>query len=235
MNQESWPMELGVLLDRYVDPFVGKGERLFHVMSIPGMREGVISDVDPEQLNIYRQLQNHVDDLAEELWTLEKHFTERNFWEKDAFRKSIQNRCLELPKIRSEESRIQRAAAKIFLDRSRHSLPAACGETGIMAVKAESLLPPSVDANVRIFDERELRLKSRLLTHVKILHGDFIDCLEYADYRTLLYLDPPPVGTPMGNTAFFTEKDALAVQSIARIAETWGAEVILNHENADNQ
>ena len=232
--RSRFPMELGVLVNRYVDPFVGGGSVLFEVMSTPGMQEGVISDINPELVNTYKQVQLHVDDLLSHLQSLENQFLERSWQEKIEFYKTCRLRYLYLKDSSREDILVRKAAIFILLNTTGCLCEKSSDGFFITENRNRLIVPKQALRIPRICDERKLRLASRLLQNVKILCCDFKECLLHIDKHTFLYLDPPCTDT-RADTALevghgiryaFTRRDTEAVISVSKIARGLGAEVL---------
>lgn len=228
--KEKLPLDLGVLINRYADPFLGRGDILFRVMSVSGMDEAIVSDIDPELINTYRQVQNHTDDLLDELQVMENKFTERSDEEKADFYKSVLCRYKHLCGSSRTDIDLQKAAMFLFLNAAEYITRNPGNGRTVTSRGTEIIFPRQALKMARVCDERTLRICARLLEKVKIRCCDFRECLEYVDDKTLLCLDPPSINKK--KTAYpFTEKDMQSVFSISRIARSLGAEVILS-ENA---
>jgi DNA adenine methylase len=231
---EKLPMDLGVLINRCADPFLGRGSLLFRVMSVPGMDEAVVSDIDAELINTYRQVQSHVDDLLDELQVIENKFTERSYEEKADFYKSVLCRYQYLCSSSRTDIALQKAAMFLFLNAAEYITQKQNSGRIVTSRGTEIILPGQAMKMSRICDERALRICSRLLEKVKIRCCDFRECLEYVDDKTLLCLDPPAVNQK--KTAYpFTKEDMQSVFSIYRIARSLGAEVILSEKAVREQ
>ena len=225
--KEALPMDLGVWVNRYVDPFLGKGAALFEILSVPGMEEFIVSDMNRELINTYRQVQNHVDDVLEELQALENIWLEQTCEEKKNFYKSLLFRYERLQEFSGTDKNILKASMMIFLDAAEYITHMPGDGSCITAAGTEIICPEQAMKLTRVCDERTLRICSKLLQKVKIFCCDFRECLEQLNSRTLLYLDPPAVNGKKKTAYPFTEKDRQSVESIAKIARTLGAEVIL--------
>ncbi len=224
--KEKLPMELGILINRYVDPFLGRGHILFDVMSVPGMTEAVVSDINSEIINTYKQVQSHVDDLLDELQVMENKFEERTYEEKAAYYKTILCRYKHLCESARTDIDMQKAAMYIFLNAAEYITQTRSDGYTVSARGTKIILPAQAMKLTRVCDERTLRICAKLLKNVKILCCDFRGCLEYVNDKTLLYLDPPSVKSKNKTAYPFTEKDRQSVLSICKIARSLGAKVL---------
>ncbi len=233
-RKEKLPMELGILINRYVDPFLGRGHILFDVMSVPGMTEAVVSDINSEIINTYRQVQCHVDDLLDELQVMENKFAERTYEEKAAYYKTILFRYRHLCESARTDIDMQKAAMYIFLNAAEY-ITQICGDGYTVSSRGTKIILPAQAMKLtRVCDERTLRICSKLLKNVKILCCDFRGCLEYVNNKTLLYLDPPSAKSQKKTAYSFTEKDRQSVLSICKIARSLGA-MVLSKDTCDKQ
>ncbi len=156
----------------YIEPFVGGGAMFFALQPV----RAVLSDSNPELVNLYMQIAANVDPVIGYL----KHYrnTAEMYYE-----------------VRSQNwqdlSPSEAAARTIFLNRTCFN--------GLYRVnqKGEFNVPYGRYANPRICDEENLRAASQVLKRAEILCGDFEEVLDaYAKQGDFVFLDPPylPVG-----------------------------------------
>ena len=153
--------------NQYIEPFVGGGA-LFFTLN-PG--KAIISDSNPELINVYNMAAHHVEGLIKILRTLKvSKDTYYKFREQDT----------------SQLSDIEKAARTIYLNRTCFN--------GLYRVnkKGQFNVPYGKHKNPKVCYPEELRAASHILKRCKILCGDYKDVLSvYAKEGDFIYIDPP--------------------------------------------
>jgi len=180
----------------FIEPFVGSGAVLFWVLNhFPNVKKCIINDINPDLINTYHTIRNHVDALIEQLdvWQSEYHALVLDTERKKAY--YYQKRTDFNTK---EQPQIQQAALFIFLNRTCFNGLYRVNRSGGFNVPIGSYKTP------KICDTENLRLVSQALQRVTILQGDFEQTLDYAQGNTLFYLDPPykPLSTSSSFNAY---------------------------------
>ena len=166
----------------YIEPFVGGGAVLFHLLSTqPNIKKAIINDINSDLITTYRTIRDNVDALTSFLFELQTQYrtltteeTRKLFYL--AKRERYNSKTLDA---------IENSALFIFLNRTCFN--------GLHRVNSKGLfnVPFGKYQNPMICDEETLRADSKLLQYVEILNGDFAQTLPYASADTLYYLDPP--------------------------------------------
>ena len=156
----------------YIEPFVGGGAMFFALQP----DRAVLSDSNPELVNLYRQIATKVESVI--------GYLKRYHNTAEAYYEVRSQKWQELPPPKA-------AARTIFLNRTCFN--------GLYRVnrKGEFNVPYGRYANPRICDEENLRAASQVLKRAEILCGDFAEVLEArAKSGDFVFLDPPylPVG-----------------------------------------
>ncbi len=153
--------------NKYIEPFFGGGALFFALRP----RESVIADGNPELVNLYRAVADHVDDVIASL--LEYTNTESAFY---AARK-----------VDWESMSLAAAAARtIFLNKTCFN--------GLYRVnkKAQFNVPFGNYKKPRICDHEGLRAASEALRKSTIVSGDYLEVLQtQAEPGDFIFLDPP--------------------------------------------
>ena len=152
---------------RYIEPFLGGGAMFFALQP----ENAVIADSNPELINMYRQVADHVDDVINYL-------------------KKYENTSEMFYAVRSLEwtalSKAEAAARTIFLNKTCFN--------GLYRVNKQGQfnVPFGKYKNPKICDEDGLRAASEVLKKAEILCGDYLLVLEhYAQPGDFVFLDPP--------------------------------------------
>lgn len=174
---------------RYHEPFVGGGAFFFHLWNHGLLAHGaVLSDSNPELIDCYEVVREHVEDLIELLVAMRVHFADRDFfyevrsWDRQA------NFHLR-PKV-------ERAARTIFLNRTCYN--------GLYRLnnKRQFNAPFGNYKKPLIVDPDNMREVSRALREVELRVEHFDGVLQRARPDDLIYFDPPYV--PVSPTSSFT-------------------------------
>ncbi len=198
---------------RYIEPFFGGGAVFFALQP----ESAVIADSNPELINMYREVANHVDEVIQYL-------------------KQYENTSDVFYTIRSQEwtmlPKAEAAARMIFLNRTCYN--------GLYRVNKQGQfnVPYGKYKNPKICDEDGLRAASVALKKADILCGDYLLVLEhYARPGDFVFLDPPYL--PISQYAdfkrytkeqFYDEDHVELAKMIMNLHER-GCHVILTNSN----
>ena len=156
---------------RYIEPFFGGGAMFFALQP----ENAGVADSNPELINMYRQVADHVDDVINYLKEYEN--TSEMFYAV---------RSLEWTSLPKAEA----AARTIFLNKTCFN--------GLYRVNKQGRfnVPFGKYKNPKICDEDGLRAASEVLKKAEILCGDYLLVLEhYAQPGDFVFLDPPYLPT----------------------------------------
>ena len=156
----------------YIEPFVGGGALFFALQP----ERAILSDSNPELVNLYRQIASDVDAVIERLKRYRN--TRDDYYDVRA-------------QVWQELDPSEAAARMIYLNRTCFN--------GLYRVnrKGEFNVPYGRYPNPRICDEKNLRAASEVLKRADILCGDFAEILsDHVQAGDFVFLDPPyvPVG-----------------------------------------
>lgn len=174
---------------RYVEPFVGSGAVLFHLLQNYNIDEAYISDKNPELVLVYKVIKQEVEALIEELLIMEEQYLPLNDEDRKLYyydKRTLFNNVLETFNFDSmNRSSIERAAQFIFLNRTCFN--------GLFRVnkKGEFNVPMGAYKNPQICNPDNLRNVHLLLQRVEIQLGDYKQSSEWIDNKTFVYFDPP--------------------------------------------
>ena len=177
----------------YVEPFVGGGAVLFHVLTkYPNIQGAIINDLNADLVNCYKMVRNEPDDLILRLRALQEEYA--------CCKDESNRRNMFLEKRNRYNSRsargAERAALFIFLNRTCFN--------GLYRVNSKGVfnVPFGKAVNPCICDEATIRKDSALLQKVEILCGDFTCVTNKVRGKAFFYFDPPY--RPLTQTAAFT-------------------------------
>lgn len=166
----------------YFEPFAG-GAAVFFTLKRQGRcQKAVLSDRNPELVNVYQALQSDVNGVIAALRRL--RYDEDSYY-----------------RMRDKKPRtsVQRAARTIYLNKT--------GYNGLYRVNRSGQfnVPFGRYTNPTICDEPNLRLVAECLSDVTLEVNDFETICERAKAGDAVYLDPPYL--PVSETAYFTSYD----------------------------
>lgn len=198
---------------RYIEPFFGGGALFFALQP----ESAIIADSNPELINLYREVANHVDEVIEYLKKYEN--TSEKFY-------SVREQdWTTLPKAEA-------AARTIFLNRTCFN--------GLYRVnkKGQFNVPFGKYKNPKICDVDRLYAASEALKKAEILCGDYLQVLDhYAQPGDFIFLDPPYL--PISEYAdfkrytkeqFYEEDHVELAKTVMRLHER-GCHIVLTNSN----
>ena len=169
-------------IETYYEPFVG-GAAVFFALARQGRcKKAVLSDSNPDLINVYAALKADVDSVIKAL----------RRWKYD-------EECYY--RVRDEKPRlpVTQAARTIYLNKT--------GYNGLYRLnsKGQFNVPFGRYTNPTICDEPNLRLVAECLKDVTLFVNDFGNVCKKAKKGDAVYLDPPYL--PVSETAYFTSYD----------------------------
>jgi DNA adenine methylase len=198
---------------KYIEPFVGGGALFFTL----NPKDAVISDSNPELINVYREVAQNVEGLIELL----KQFSV----DRDSY---YQVRATDPATL----SNLEKAARTIYLNKVCFNGLYRVNKAGRFNV------PYGNHKNPRICQPEELRAASAVLRRCKILCRDYREVLAaHAEKGDLIYIDPPylPISTYSDfkrytKEQFYEEDHILLAKEIKRLHRL-GCYILLTGSN----
>ena len=177
----------------YIEPFVGSGAVLFHMLNhYPNLKNVVINDINLDLINTYHSIVSSVDEIIETLKLWESQYHQISVDENN--KKSYYYEKRDLFNDRSE-STLNQSALFLFLNRTCFNGLYRVNKSNKFNVPIGSYKTPG------ICNEENLRLVSTLLKNVTILNVDYSELINYADSSSVFYFDPPY--KPLNKTSNF--------------------------------
>ena len=194
--RKKYPIDLGMSITKYCEPFVGGGAVLFDVLLNYEIDEVLINDINAELTNTYSHIKNHLADLLLEITKMQEHFWLLDVEKRKEYYYEKRERFNYLKVNGDEAVNLEKAALFIFLNKTCFN--------GLFRVNKKGLfnVPMGAYKKPMICDKDNLTAISGLLKNVTIRCGDYKECLEFIDERTFVYIDPPY--RPLTATASFT-------------------------------
>lgn len=214
---EHLPQQLDGRPFTYVEPFVGGGAMLFHMLKKhPEIRRAVINDINEYLVTAYRVIKEQPQELIERLSALERQYYASDSEEaKKAF-------YLGAREIFNEEKLddIDRAKYLIFLNRTCFNGLYRENAKGKFNVPFGRYLHPTIcNAETILADSEALNR-----ANVTILNGDFSETLNYLDENGMnfVYFDPPyrPLNTTSSFNSYvkeeFNDKEQIRLRNFSQ-------------------
>lgn len=154
---------------KYIEPFIGGGALFFKLKK----EKSIISDSNPELINMYREVADHCDQVIEILKEYKNE--EKMFY---AVRAKDWFKC----------DKTEAAARMLYLNRTCFN--------GLYRLnkKGKFNTPYGRYKNPQTCNEQKLKAASELLKRTHIVCGDYLKVLnEYAEENDFVFLDPPYV------------------------------------------
>lgn len=221
-------------IKKYCEPFVGGGAILFNILSHYKIEEAYISDVNRELINTYQVIRDNLNELLEELESIQAHFSALAHTDRQEFYYDKRNRFNELKKLGSGGDGIEKALLMIFLNKTCFN--------GLYRVnrKGEFNVSMGAYANPIIYDKENLQAVSYLLQPVKIVHGDYRESENFIDDKTFVYFDPPyrPISNTSNFTAYteecFTDTEQVELAQYVHSLDKKGAKILISNSDPSN-
>jgi len=192
------------IIDCYIEPFVGGGALLFHLLSNYNVKKAIINDINPDLILAYKIIKFFPNELVNELAKIEKDFlsldleNRKIFYYNDLrlkFNNSIKvNKNIDIDS--NTTLLISKTALLIALNKTCFN--------GLFRQnsKGEFNVPFGRYKNPKLLDKKNLLHVSKLLQNVEIYCGSFID-IPLPKEISLIYFDPPY--RPLSNSSSFTK------------------------------
>ena len=197
----------------YIEPFFGGGALFFAIQP----QQAIISDTNPELINLYRVVSSQVEQLILEL---DKYYNDQDFF--------YEIRALKFENL----DNVQAAARTIFLNKTCFN--------GLYRVnkKGEFNTPFGKYKNPNINDSINLLRVSDILKNKEIIQADYFDVLEkYAKKNDFIFLDPPyfPISQYSDFKRYtkeqFSEQDQFKLSKCFKMLVDRGCYVLLTNSN----
>ena len=229
---ELLPKDLGTRKHvLYVEPFVGGGAMLFHVLSkYPNIEKAVVNDLNRDLIDCYATIKEHPEELISALRELQQRYSDCSDEES---RKAM---YLEKRNMYNahESGKTETAALFIFLNRTCFN--------GLYRVNSQGKfnVPFGKAVNPQICDEETIRADSELLQKVELRCGDFETVGKSVRGKAFFYFDPPY--RPLTQTAAFTayskcgfgDEEQRRLSDFCRVLDSKGHQWLLSNSDPHN-
>ena len=224
--------------DTYVEPFIGGGAVMFHLLHNHNFDRVVALDINAELILCYKMLQTNVEEVITELKKLRDQYPDhKEHEERKAFFYGVRddwNASVGDVLSLKKSDQIKRTARTIFLNRTCFN--------GLFRVNSRGHfnVPIGGYKNPKILDEGNLRNVSKYIERVEFHHSDYRGAEEYLGKRTLVYFDPPyrPLTTSSSFTAYaksgFNDENQVELAEFCRILHERSVSFMLSNSDPKN-
>ncbi|MFY9483418.1 MAG: DNA adenine methylase [Tissierellaceae bacterium] len=216
-------------IKKYIEPFVGGGALLFHLMQRYEFQEIIINDYNTDLINLYRLIKYDVNKLIDKLEPISDEYLKLDNEKRTEYYYSIREIFNRTP-----SGSIDKSVYFLFLNKTCFN--------GLYRVNSnnEFNVPHGRYKNPMIVDVENLLNVSKALSGIKILHGDFTQVLDYVDEKTFVYFDPPyrPLNSTSSFTSYssneFNDSDQIRLASFYDLLHEKGAKLMLSNSDPNN-
>ena len=220
----------------YVEPFIGGGAVLFHLLDSRRFDEVYISDLNPELVLCYRTLQDDADEVIKHLSKMiESYPSEQEDRKKSyyAIRGDWNSDVGKIPSL-SKTRKAKRTAQTLFLNKTCFNGLFRVNRKGEFNVPIGSYVNPSFPASEDLLEVQ------KALQGITIHEAPFEECESWVSKDSFVYFDPPY--RPLSDTANFVsyakgdfnDQDQERLATLFRELDQKGAKVLLSNSDPKN-
>ncbi|MDD4382337.1 MAG: DNA adenine methylase [Candidatus Dojkabacteria bacterium] len=192
-------------IDLYIEPFVGGGALLFHLLSNYSVSKSIINDINPDLILSYKVIKLFPHELIKKLKRIEDDYLPLAYEQrKEYFYNNLREAYNKLDvdyKAVDSKTSVEKVALMIALNKTCFN--------GLYREnsKGEFNVPFGKYANPKILDEDNLLNASKLLQGTEILCGNYSSISIPQDSKVFIYFDPPY--RPLTDSGFtkYTKED----------------------------
>lgn len=185
----------------YIEPFVGGGALLFHLLSNYSVKKSIINDINPDLMLTYKVIKLFPNELIKNLRIKQKELLklspeERRNYFYDKLRTPYNEIKVNYNK-KDKDIWVEKATLLIALNKTCFN--------GLFRQnsKGEFNVPFGKYKNPRILDEQNIKNCSLALQNTEILCGSYDSIKISKNTKTFIYFDPPY--RPLNKTSSFTK------------------------------
>lgn len=181
----------------YVEPFVGAGAVLFHLLENYDFENVHIADINPELILCYRALQSSAPTVIAHLQSLIDSYPDEKEGRSDIYYqvRADWNESVDRVRNLSQDEESFRVAQTIFMNKTCFNGLFRVNRNGRFNVPAGRYVNPSFPTAEALLEVQEA------LRGVEIHLASFEECEQWVDGDTFVYFDPPY--RPLSETSHF--------------------------------
>ena len=220
----------------YVEPFIGGGAVLFHLLESRRFDEVHISDLNPELVLCYRTLQEDADEVIKHLSKMIESYPSEQEDRKESYyaiREDWNSDVGKIPSL-SKTRMAKRTAQTLFLNKTCFNGLFRVNRKGEFIVPIGSYVNPSFPASEDLLEVQ------KALQGITIHEAPFEECESWVSKDSFVYFDPPY--RPLSDTANFVsyakgdfnDQDQERLATLFRELDQKGARVLLSNSDPKN-
>ena len=223
-------------LETYIEPFIGGGALMFHLLERHSFENVHISDLNPELILCYRELQRDATSVYDKLYDLIDKYPEEIEDRKPVYYQVREdwNTGVGLIENMSHSDRTKRVAQMLFLNKTCFNGLFRVNQNGAFNVPIGSYVKPSFQSQNDLLDIQSA------LDEVNIHHTSFESCLDWVNERSLVYFDPPY--RPLSDTSNFisysrgdfNDSHQISLSEVFKKLDSGGVRVLLSNSDPKN-
>jgi len=219
----------------YVEPFLGGGALLFHILKNYNFENIHISDINSELILCYRQLQSSIEDVINSLENLVVNFPDDSE-KRDAYYYKVRdewNSNLDIESM-SDLEKSTRVSQMIFLNKTCFNGLFRLNRSGKFNVPTGRYVKPSFPS------ANELRDIHIALQSVFIHNQSYENCLKLVGEDSFVYFDPPyrPLSKTSSfvsyNSGDFDDEDQSDLASFTEVLHKKNVKFLLSNSDPKN-
>ena len=220
----------------YVEPFIGGGAVLFHLLESRRFDEVHISDLNPELVLCYRTLQEDADEVIKHLSKMIESYPSEQDDRKESYYAIRDDWNSDVGKISSlsKTRKAKRTAQTLFLNKTCFNGLFRVNRKGEFNVPIGSYVNPSFPSSEDLLEVQ------KALQGITIHEAPFEECESWVSKDSFVYFDPPY--RPLSDTANFVsyakgdfnDQDQERLATLFRELDQKGAKVLLSNSDPKN-
>ena len=180
------PKDINVQYDTYVEPFVGGGSVMFHILNNYNFKKIYVNDKNKELINLYLAIKNFPKKIFDKIEKLDLKYLSLDVSKKKEMYHLIRNYYNRI-KLKDEKINLEKANLLMFLMRMCFNGVYRVNKKGEFNTSIGSFLTRSF----RKISKEEIFTISEQLENVIFFSKDFSELEDLISDKTFFYLDPP--------------------------------------------
>ena len=180
------PKNINAQYDTYVEPFVGGGSVMFHILNNYNFKKIYVNDKNKELINLYLSIKNFPKEMVDKIEKLDLKYLSLDVSKKKEMYHLIRKNYNRI-KLKDEKINIEKANLLMFLMRMCFNGVYRVNKKGEFNTSIGSFLTRSF----RKITKEEIFAISEQLENVNFFSEDFSELENLISNKTFFYLDPP--------------------------------------------
>ena len=180
------PKDINAQYDTYVEPFVGGGSVMFHILNNYNFKKIYVNDKNKELINLYLAIKNFPKEMVDKIEKLDLKYLSLDVSKKKEMYHLIRKNYNRI-KLKDEKINIEKANLLMFLMRMCFNGVYRVNKKGEFNTSIGSFLTRSF----RKITKEEIFAISEQLENVNFFSKDFSELENLISDKTFFYLDPP--------------------------------------------